>query len=158
MGRTCHRHEPSRAPAALIVAALIVATPFTAVPGLCAPALAQAGDPPAPPASSPVSGADRAVAEARRRYLGDLLDVKSEVVAAHDRRGMAAEPGERNPIDGLSSGRGPMGPAVIWEVRLLVPDAKSPGAQVIRVRFDDAGRFLEATGHDLAAAARRPPP
>lgn len=174
MGRIRHRLEPARSPAlapALPLSLFLSLPPSFALAvslsfafsfalsvyfvlalsfGLAlfpASAIAQAGDPTVTTGASPGSGADQAVAEARRRYLGDLLDVKRE-----DRPSPNRPDAANVPIPGA-----PIPEAPTWEVRLLAPDANRAGAQVIRVRVDDAGRFLEANGHDLVSATRHPP-
>ena len=124
---------PAAPVAVAVLAALVgIADPTRAAtpPG---PEVAAAGATPNA-AASPGAGqrAARAIATARERFTGDLLDIVPT----------EARPGEP--------------PGQIWVVRLMSPDLRTSDAQVIQVRVDDDGRFLEASGRDLARAARPP--
>lgn len=93
-------------------------------------------------------GAERAIATARDRYNGDLVDVRR--YAGRDQVS----------VPGLNRGSPPAhdgGPSsVVWEVRLLWPDARADDAQLLRIRVTGDGRFVSAEGHDLVRASRRP--
>jgi hypothetical protein len=70
---------------------------------------------------------EQAVAAARDRYLGELIDVTTIVARPNEPHGM------------------------VFEVKLLSADG-----QIVRVRIHAAdGRFLEAAGHDLTKAQRK---